>query len=121
MIFAISGDGGGDRHMVAIKAGTTGDVTDTALVWEKKKETAYVPMVLAKGDYVFWISDKENKALCVEAKTGKVMWEERLRGSGQVTASPGADRRQDLLDQRGRPGARCSRPSRSSSCWPRTI
>jgi outer membrane protein assembly factor BamB len=88
MIFAISGDGGGDRHMVAIKAGTKGDVTDSALVWEKKAETAYVPMVLAHGDYVFWVTDKENKAICVEAKTGKEMWNERLGGTAQVTASP---------------------------------
>jgi outer membrane protein assembly factor BamB len=63
-------------------------VTDSALVWEKKKETSYVPMVLAHGDYVFWVSDKENKAVCAEAKTGKIMWSERLGGSSQVTASP---------------------------------
>jgi outer membrane protein assembly factor BamB len=88
MIFAISGDGGGDRHMVAIKAGTSGDVTETALLWERKKETAYVPMPLARGDYVFWVSDKENKAVCVEAKTGKEVWNERLGGSAEVTASP---------------------------------
>jgi outer membrane protein assembly factor BamB len=88
MIYCISGDGGGDRHMVAIKAGTTGDVTDSALVWEKKKGTAYVPMVLASGPYLYWVADKENKALCAEAKTGKVMWEERLPGSKSVSASP---------------------------------
>jgi outer membrane protein assembly factor BamB len=88
MIFAISGDGGGDRHMVAIKAPTTGDVTDSALVWEKKRETPYVPMVLAKDGYIFWVTDKENKAICVEAKTGKEVWNERLSGSDQVTASP---------------------------------
>ncbi len=88
MIFAISGDGGGDRHMVAIKAGPSGDITDTGLVWEKKKETPYVPMALAHGDYIYWITDKENKAVCVEAKTGKVMWSERLGGTSQVTASP---------------------------------
>jgi outer membrane protein assembly factor BamB len=74
--------------LVAIHAGTTGDVTDTALVWEMKKITPYVPMVLAREDYLYWVSDKENKGVCVEAKTGKVKWEERLAGSGQVTASP---------------------------------
>jgi outer membrane protein assembly factor BamB len=88
MIFAISGDGGGDRHMVAVKADGKGDVTDSALVWERKKGTPYVPMALAHGDYVFWITDKENLAVCVEAKTGKEMWAERLGGSAQVTASP---------------------------------
>lgn len=89
LIYAISGDGGGDRCMVAIKAGPTGDITDTGLVWEKKKETPYVPMALAHGDYVYWVTDKENLGICVEAKTGKLIWKERLgRGSAQVTASP---------------------------------
>jgi outer membrane protein assembly factor BamB len=88
LIYLISGDGSGDRHMVAIKAGTTGDVTDTPRVWEKTERTPYVPMVLAKGDYVFWIADQENKAICANAKTGKVIWEERLAGSKEVTASP---------------------------------
>lgn len=88
LIFCIGGDGGGDRHMVAIKPGTTGDVTDSALVWEKTRGTAYVPMVLASGPYLFWIADKENKAVCAEARTGKIMWEERLPGSKSVSASP---------------------------------
>lgn len=88
MFYAISGDGGGDRHMVAVKADGAGDVTDTALAWEKKKGTAYVPMVLARGDYVFWIGDKENKGVCANAKTGEQMWEVRLSGSDEVTASP---------------------------------
>ncbi|HKA06053.1 MAG TPA: PQQ-binding-like beta-propeller repeat protein [Gemmataceae bacterium] len=88
LIIAYGGDGGGQRHLVALKAGTSGDVTDSALIWEKKKGTPYVPMVLAKGDYLYWVSDKENKGLCVELKTGKVMWEERLRGAGEVTACP---------------------------------
>jgi outer membrane protein assembly factor BamB len=45
-------------------------------------------MVLARDGYIFWVTDKENKAICVEAKTGKEMWNERLSGSDQVTASP---------------------------------
>jgi outer membrane protein assembly factor BamB len=88
LVFAISGDGGGDRHMVAVQAGPAGDITDSGLVWERKRETAYVPMVLASGPYLFWVTDKENRAFCVEAKTGKVVWDERLAGSDQVTASP---------------------------------
>lgn len=84
MIFAVTGDGGGDRHMIAIKA----DGSSEKPVWEKKKGTPYVPMVLANGDYLFWITDKENVAVCVEAKTGREVWSERLGGSGQVYASP---------------------------------
>jgi len=88
MIIAIAGDGGGDRCTVAIKAGPSGDITESGLIWEKKKSTPYVPMVLAKGDYLYWVADKENKGMCIEAKTGRVLWEERLPGSQEVTASP---------------------------------
>lgn len=84
LIFAVSGDGGGDRHMVAVKA----DGSSKQPVWEKKKGTPYVPMMLAKDDYLFWVTDKENVAVCVEAKTGREVWSERLGGGAQVFASP---------------------------------
>ena len=45
----------------------------------------------ATGTYLYWIADKENKAICAEAKTGKVMWEERLPGSKSGDRQPGAD------------------------------
>ena len=88
MIFAVSGDGGGDRHMVALKVDGSGEISDKNVVWEKKKGTPYVPMLLAHGDYVFWVTDKENVAVCVEAKTGKEVWQERFGRKGQVFASP---------------------------------
>ena len=60
MIFAISGDGG-DRDMVAL-APTDGDVTGSALAWEKKRGRPTSRMT-GHGDYVFWIADKENKGV----------------------------------------------------------
>ncbi len=87
MIFAISGDGGGDRHMIAIKAGGAGDVSATNLVWQKKKYTPYVPTPVAKDGLIFWVTDKESVAYCVDAKTGNVVWNERLGGGAEITAS----------------------------------
>ena len=83
MIFAIAGDGGGDRSMIALKVGEKG----VTKVWDKKKGTAYVPSLLAYSGHVFWLLDKENIAVCVNAKTGDQAWSERL-GSGSVSASP---------------------------------
>ncbi|MEZ6140185.1 MAG: PQQ-binding-like beta-propeller repeat protein [Zavarzinella sp.] len=88
LIYAISGDGGGDRHMVAVKSDGSGDVTKSALAWEMKTGTPYVPMPVAKDGMLFWITDKENVAYCADAATGKVHWKERLGGSGQVYTSP---------------------------------
>jgi outer membrane protein assembly factor BamB len=84
LIFAVSGDGNGDRHMVAVRTGGQGDVTSTHLAWAKKKGTAYVPCPVFYEGYVYWISD-QGFATCCEAKTGNVIWTERL--SSSVTAS----------------------------------
>ena len=43
LILATSGDGRGDRHMIAVKPGVKGDVSNTNLVWENKKIFPYVP------------------------------------------------------------------------------
>lgn len=76
------GDGGGARYAVGINP----DAKTPAKVWELDKGTPYVPCMLTKNDLLFWIGDK-GVAACAEAKTGKVLWEERL-ASKDVTASP---------------------------------
>jgi outer membrane protein assembly factor BamB len=86
MIFANSGDGKGDRHTVAIKAGGTGDVTKNNFVWENKRVFPYVPCMLAWGDHIYFVNDK-GIAACHVAKTGAEVWSERL-GNADVTASP---------------------------------
>ena len=88
MIFAVAGDGSGERNMIAVKAGGNGDVTSKNLVWQKKKYTPYVPTPLAKDGMLFWVTDKENVAFCVDAKSGNEIWKERLGGGGDVSASP---------------------------------
>jgi outer membrane protein assembly factor BamB len=77
------GDGGGSRYMVAINP----DVKQPAKVWELAKETPYVPCMLVKGDLLFWVTDKPGLGCCADAKTGKVLWSERLFGK-EVTSSP---------------------------------
>jgi outer membrane protein assembly factor BamB len=77
------GDGGGSRYMVAINP----DMKTPAKVWELAKETPYVPCMLVKGDLLFWVTDKPGLGCCAEAKTGKVLWSERLFGK-EVTSSP---------------------------------
>ncbi len=83
LIVMACGDGGGSRYMVAINP----DVKSPAKVWELSKETPYVPCMLVKGDLLFWVTDKPGLGCCAEAKTGKVLWSERLFGQ-EVTSSP---------------------------------
>ena len=60
LVIATSGDGAGDRHVIAVKLGGKGDVTATNLAWENRKDYpfAYVPCLLSHGDYLFSIHDK---------------------------------------------------------------
>jgi outer membrane protein assembly factor BamB len=82
LLIVYTGDGGGSRYMVAVDP--NGEKPQK--VWELKKDTPYVPCVIAKGDRLFWIGDK-GIATFADAKTGKVLWQERVFPV-DVTASP---------------------------------
>lgn len=83
LIVMSCGDGGGSRYMVAINP----EKKTPAKVWELSRETPYVPCMLVKGDLLFWVTDKQGLGCCADAKTGKVLWSERLFGK-EVTSSP---------------------------------
>lgn len=85
LIFANSGDGGGDRHAVAVRLGQNREVTSTNLAWENKKILPYVPSLLAWQDYIFAVNDK-GMALCYMAQTGKPVWDHHLASA--FSASP---------------------------------
>jgi len=72
---------GGRRPLtVAIRAGGRGDVTDTHTVWTLRKATK-VPSPLIHDGLLYWI-DNRGVAVCVDAKTGDVVYEQRLTISG---------------------------------------
>lgn len=81
------GGGTGSRYAVAVKADGTGDVTGTAKAWDKRKDTPYVPSLLVKGDYLYWVYDKGGVVYCAEAKTGKVVWNQQIL-KGDTYSSP---------------------------------
>ena len=80
-LVAVSGDGGGSRSMVALKLGD-----EPTLLWEKRKETPYVPSPLVKGEHLYWVTDS-GLATCAELATGKILWSERAF-SKAISASP---------------------------------
>jgi outer membrane protein assembly factor BamB len=85
LIVMSSGDGGGSRYMIAVDP----EKQKPAKVWDLDKETVpYVPCILVKGDLLFWIGDKTGgQAVCAEAKTGKVFYNERIT-TKEPSASP---------------------------------
>ncbi|MDB6039724.1 MAG: outer rane biosis protein BamB [Verrucomicrobiales bacterium] len=66
-------------HIIAIDPHGTGNVTSTHIKWRTTRGASYVPSPISVGDYFFIVSDG-GIASCFEAKSGKQMWNERLKG-----------------------------------------
>ena len=77
---------GFDRPVVmAIRPDGSGDVTDTHTAWSLTKGGPTTPSLLLVGDELYFVSDA-GIASCVDAKSGRVHWQERL--GGNYSASP---------------------------------
>jgi outer membrane protein assembly factor BamB len=78
-LFATSGDGGGDRRIVALTLPKNGGAPVYA--WgDGNKLFPYVPTPLARGAHVYFVNDR-GFAGCYEAKTGKQVFYERIDGA----------------------------------------
>jgi hypothetical protein len=73
IIYAI---GGRSATAVAVKAGGRGDVTATHKLWQIPRGSNVPSLVYHEG-HLYWVSDK-GMAFCVDAKDGKVVYQERL-------------------------------------------
>lgn len=95
MVFVPTGWSSG--QLLAIQPGTQGEVLDVnaptveqgsgslKMAWRVKRNVPRKPSLLLKGDHLFMIDDG-GIAACVEAKTGKEIWRERV--GGNYSASP---------------------------------
>jgi outer membrane protein assembly factor BamB len=66
-----------DHHILAIDPTGSGNVTRTHIVWRTNRGAAYVPSPIVEGDYFLVVSDS-GVAHCFRAKTGEIMWQQRL-------------------------------------------
>ncbi len=69
------------RFMQGIRPDGSGNVTKTHIQWVTRNDgdCAYVPSPIAFGDYFIVVSDK-GVASCLRAKTGQLVWKEKLGG-----------------------------------------
>jgi outer membrane protein assembly factor BamB len=72
-------------ELMAVKLGGKGDVTETDVVWRIDRGAPSTPTPVLVGDELYFVSDL-GIASCVDAKTGKRHWMERL--GGNFSASP---------------------------------
>jgi outer membrane protein assembly factor BamB len=79
MIYSLGGFP--NTGMMAVRCGGDGDVTQSHLLWTSRS-TSYIPSAVAVGGNLYWVSERP-AALCLDAATGKQVYEERLgEGSG---------------------------------------
>lgn len=83
-VFFLTG-GYPDHHLLGIRPDGEGNITKTHVLWRDTKGVSYVPSPLAVSPHFFIVSDG-GIASCLEAKTGKRLWMERL--GSHHSASP---------------------------------
>jgi outer membrane protein assembly factor BamB len=69
----------------AIRPGGNGDATESNIVWEQKRGVPALPSPLYVEPFLYTIT-RDNILYCIEAKTGDIVWRERLEGG--YSASP---------------------------------
>jgi outer membrane protein assembly factor BamB len=73
--------------VVAIRPGGRGDIAATHVAWRHDKGVVSVPSPLAVGGYLFALKDG-GVLTCFDAKSGAVLWQQRLPARGNYFASP---------------------------------
>jgi outer membrane protein assembly factor BamB len=64
---------------LAVEAGGTGDVTESRRLWHHPKTKQRIGSGVIHDGHIFILNDP-GVAECFDLKTGKIIWEERLKG-----------------------------------------
>lgn len=99
IVYSIGGRTGG---ALAVRTGGRGDVTASHRLWTGRKGSNVSSPVLHEG-HLYWAHESLGIAYCADAKTGRLVYEERLTPSpGNIYASPVlADGRLYYVSRRG--------------------
>lgn len=71
--------------LMAVRMDGTGDVTDTHVAWETSRGAPLTPSPVLVGEEIYVVTDL-GVASCLDARTGRVIWQQRL--TGNFSASP---------------------------------
>ena len=74
-------------NAAAVRAGGSGDVTDSHVLWKTPRGTEVCTPIL-HGGHLYWAHQEDGFAFCLDAKTGAVVYQERLQPApGRMYAS----------------------------------
>jgi outer membrane protein assembly factor BamB len=79
--------GFGKADLLAIRPDGEGDVTSTHVAWKASQGVGSKPSPLLVGDLVYSVSDSGGVVTSIDAKTGALVWQQRVGGGGH-SASP---------------------------------
>lgn len=80
--------GFGKPDLWAVKPNATGDITNSHVAWKLRRNVPKKPSPLLIGEHLF-MCDDGGVASCVEAKTGKQVWTNRIGGrAAKYSSSP---------------------------------
>jgi outer membrane protein assembly factor BamB len=97
LVFLTSGH---TKNLLAVREGGTGMLGKAEIVWQTNRDVPSRPSVLLVNDLLLMVSDG-GIASCLEAKTGKLLWTERL--GAPCSASPiNAEGRVYAADENGK-------------------
>jgi outer membrane protein assembly factor BamB len=85
LLYVDTGHGGAE--LLAIRPDGQGDVTETHIAWKVTKGIGAKPSPVLVGDLIYAVSDAGGVLSCIDAKTGALVWQQRV-GGGSHSASP---------------------------------
>ena len=84
VVYCIGGRTGG---ALAVRAGGRGDATASHRLWTGTRGSNVSSPVLA-GEHLYWAHENRGEVYCARAKTGEIVYTQRLERAGQIYASP---------------------------------
>jgi outer membrane protein assembly factor BamB len=84
VVYCLGGRSG--TAALAVRAGGSGDVTETHRLWTSQKGSNVSSPVFLDG-HLYWAHESREIAYCVKAATGEVVYEQRLNRAGQFYSS----------------------------------
>lgn len=79
--------GFGTASLYAIDPTGKGDVTNSGVRWQVRKRIPRESTPIIVGDHVY-VNDDKGIVSCLDAKSGKQVWQKRVDGGGGYSASP---------------------------------
>jgi outer membrane protein assembly factor BamB len=88
-----------ELHILGLRHDGEGKLDSSKIAWRSTRGVSYVPSPISIGDHVFIVSDG-GIASCFEAKSGRILWQERLEG-GHHASLVSAENRIYFLSDKG--------------------